>query len=185
MLRLIFFPSERPHPVKLVNTSNVTARNLIVEWRKPFDGYNTISHYSIHLIENCNETGEVDRTVNVFEPYPTPLSSTVKDLRPYTSYCMDIQAFNDLGGSDRVLPVTLNTKAAGSFTVVRFNCNSYLYTLFVKLPDLLWTFLLPRCLQQQFLSLGLSQNNQMETSFSTLSVIDRLKATNPGHKEKK
>ena len=127
--------SERPHSVQHINASNITARHLTVIWKKPFDGYNTITLYFIYLHkqenETCNITDEVDKTKNVSKPHPT----TFRDLQPFTSYCIGVQAFNVLGRSNRTLPVTFTTKAAGLFTVVWFSCY-YLLLPLCKAPGL-------------------------------------------------
>ena len=102
--------------MRSVSTLNVTARNLTVQWQRPFDGYNTLTHYSIHLLKNCDETDELGITVDVTEHRRIVLGNLV----PFTWYCIDIQAFNALGGSERTMPVRLKTRAAGFLTGVGF-----------------------------------------------------------------
>ena len=53
-------------------------------------------------------------TENVTEPHPI----LVNDLTPFSDYCISIQAFNALGGSNRASLVKVKTKAAGLFNVV-------------------------------------------------------------------
>ena len=149
---------ERPREVLIIEAINVTAQNLTVEWQKPFDGYNTITHYSIHLAKDCNEKDAVDRTVNVNDSKRTLL----KDLIPFSCYSIDIQAFNALGGSDRSLPVKLTTKLSGKSIADIFSCLAILCYSFVKLLELLGTFLSPSCLPHKSKSLGRNQANQME-----------------------
>ena len=116
-----------------IDTINITAQNLTVEWQKPFDGFNAITYYSIHLTRDCNGKDDVDRTVNVNDSKPTLL----KDLTPFTCYSIDIQAFNALGGSKRTLPVNVTTKPSSKPTAAVSSCLVILCYSFVKLLELL------------------------------------------------
>jgi hypothetical protein len=100
------YVEERPHEVLNVVIINVTSLNFTVRWQKPFDGYNTITSYSIHITNDCNERYGEKRTLNVNDVEETLL----KNLMPFTCYSIDVQAFNSLGGSDRSRPVNVTTK---------------------------------------------------------------------------